>query len=82
MRLLGGLVLLEMHRVDEAARTLSGALKAADALLAPADKNVVVPQAGALALSGLAADTDRLLDAIAPHDRIGILAEARADRGW
>lgn len=32
--------------------------------------------------AGVAADTDRLLDVIASHDRTGILAEARADREW
>jgi hypothetical protein len=103
--------LLELNRVDEAARALSGVLTAAGALLALADRNVVALQARALALSGLAvatgdpgrareaaealtrlrtttsaggvaADTDRLLDVIASHDRIGILAEARADREW
>jgi hypothetical protein len=111
MPLLEGLALLELNRVDEAARALSGVLTAAGALLALADRNVVALQARALALSGLAvatgdpgrareaaealtrlrtttsaggvaADTDRLLDVIASHDRIGILAEARADREW
>ena len=56
-RLLEGLALLELHRVDEATRALSGALKAADMLLALADSNVVALQAQALALSGLAAAT-------------------------
>ena len=55
MRLLEGLALLELHRVDEAARALSGALTAADAPLALADRNVVALQAQAPALSGLAA---------------------------
>jgi hypothetical protein len=32
--------------------------------------------------AGVAADTGRLLDVIASHDRTGILAEARADREW
>ena len=111
MRLLEGLASLELHRVDEAVRALSGALTAADAPLALADRNVVALQAQALALSGLAAatgdpgraretakaltrlrtttsaagvaaDTSRLLDVIASHDRTGILAEARADGEW
>ena len=103
MRLLEGLALLELHRVDEGVRAFSDALTAADALLALADSNVAALQARALALSGLAAatgdparatqaveafarahaiisaagvaaDTRRLLDAIASHDRSGILA--------
>lgn len=35
-----------------------------------------------ISAAGVAADTGRLLDVIASHDRIGILAEARADREW
>jgi tetratricopeptide (TPR) repeat protein len=107
MRLLEGLALLELDRVDEGVRVFSDALRAADALLALADRNVAALRTRALALSGLAAasgdptrateaveafaradtviraagvvtDTHRLLDAIAAHDRTGILAEVRA----
>jgi len=107
MRLLEGLALLELHRVEESVRAFRDALTAADALLALADRNVAALQARALALSGLAAatgdparaaeaakafvararpiadaagvaaDTRRLLDAIASHDRSGILAGVR-----
>ena len=107
LRLLEGLALLELHRVEESMRAFSDAVTAADALLALADSNVAALQARALALSGLAAaagdparateaaeafarartvtsaagvaaDTRRLLDQIAGHDRSGILADVRA----
>jgi tetratricopeptide (TPR) repeat protein len=107
MRLLEGVALLELDRVDEAVRAFSEALRAADALLALADKNVAALRTRALAFSGLAAasgdsartaeaveafaradtvtkaegvvaDTHRLLDRIAAHDRTGLLAEVRA----
>ena len=106
VRLLEGLALLGLHRLEESVRAFTGALVAADALLAPEDRNVAALQARALALSGLAAvagdparaveageafvraravtsaagvaaDTRRLLDKIACHDRSGILAEIR-----
>jgi tetratricopeptide (TPR) repeat protein len=54
MNLLKGLALLELNRTDESALAFSGALAAAEALLALADRNVVVLEARALALSGLA----------------------------
>ena len=57
MRLLEGLALLELHRREESVRAFSGALAAADALLALADRNVAALQARALALAGLAAAT-------------------------
>ena len=57
MRLLEGLALLELHRVEESVRAFSDAVMAADALLALADRNVAALQARALALSGLAAAT-------------------------
>ena len=57
MRLLEGLALLELHRVDESVEAFSDAVTAADALLALADRNVAALQARALALSGLAAAT-------------------------
>ena len=57
MRLLEGLALLELHRVEESVRAFSDAVTAADALLALADSNVAALQARALALSGLAAAT-------------------------
>jgi tetratricopeptide (TPR) repeat protein len=107
IRLLEGLALLELQRVQESVRAFSDAITAADALLALADRNVAALQARALALSGLAvatgdpvrateavealaqayavtsaagvaADTRRLLDVIASHDRSGILAKVRA----
>ena len=107
IRLLEGLALLELHRLDESVRAFSDAVTAADALLALADRNVAALQVRALALSGLAAatgdparateavqafarahavtgaagvaaDTRRLLDEIASHDRSGVLAEVRA----
>ena len=55
MRLLEGLALLELHRLEESVRAFSDAVTAADALLALADSNVAALQARALALSGLAA---------------------------
>ena len=57
MRLLEGLALLELHRVEESVETFSDAVITADALLALADRNVAALQARALALSGLAAAT-------------------------
>ena len=57
MRLLEGLALLELHRVEESVETFSDAVTTADALLALADRNVAALQARALALSGLAAAT-------------------------
>ena len=57
MRLLEGVALLALDRVDEAVRAFSDALTAADALLALADSNVAALQARALALSGLAVAT-------------------------
>ena len=55
MRLLEGLALLELYRLDESVRAFGDAVVAADALLALADSNVSALQARALALSGLAA---------------------------
>ena len=107
LRLLEGLALLGLHRAEESVRAFSGALAAAGALLALADRNVAALQARALALAGLAvvsgdparateageafgradavtvaagvaADTRRLLDQIARHDRSAVLAEVRA----
>ncbi len=57
IRLLEGLALLGLHRREESVRAFSGALAAADALLALADRNVAALHARALALSGLAAAT-------------------------
>ena len=57
MRMLEGMALLELHRVEESVRAFSDAITAADALLALADRNVSALQARALALSGLAAAT-------------------------
>jgi tetratricopeptide (TPR) repeat protein len=60
MRLLEGVALLALHRVDEGTLAFSDALTAADALLALADSNVAALQSRALALSGLAAATGDL----------------------
>jgi tetratricopeptide (TPR) repeat protein len=57
IRLLEGLALLGLHRVEESVQVFSGALAAADALLALAGSNVAALQARALALAGLAAAT-------------------------
>ena len=54
MRLLEGLALLELDRIEESARAFNEAVTAADTLLALADRNVAALQARALALSGLA----------------------------
>jgi tetratricopeptide (TPR) repeat protein len=107
IRLLEGLALLELNRLEESVQAFSDAVAATDALLALAGNNVDMLQARALALSGLAAaaddptraaeaskafalahavtdaagvaaDTRRLLDRIARHDRSGILAGVRA----
>ena len=107
MRLLEGLALLGLHRLDESVQAFGDAVTAADALLALADRNVAALQARVLALSGLAAatgdparstqaaeafarapaitsaagvaaDTRRLLNAIASHDQSGLLAGVRA----
>jgi len=55
--LLEGLALLELHRIEEGVRAFTGAVTAADALLALEDRNVAALQVRALALSGLAAAT-------------------------
>ena len=55
--LLEGLALLELNRADESAHAFNGALTAADALLAHADRNVAALEARALALSGFAVVT-------------------------
>ena len=107
IRMLEGLALLELNRIEEGMRAFSQAVTAADALLALADRNVAALRARALALSGLAAatgdpaqateaeetfaqshavtsaagvaaDTRRLLDQIACHDRFSILNKVRA----
>jgi tetratricopeptide (TPR) repeat protein len=57
IRVLEGLALIELHRADQAVSAFTGALTAADALLALADSNVAALQARALALAGLAATT-------------------------
>jgi tetratricopeptide (TPR) repeat protein len=57
IRLLEGLALLGLHRLDDGVEAFSGAATTAEALLALADRNVDALQARALALSGLAAAT-------------------------
>jgi TPR repeat protein len=56
-RLLAGVALLGLHRLDEGVQALSDALKRADDLLAWVDSNVAALQVRALALSALAAAT-------------------------
>jgi tetratricopeptide (TPR) repeat protein len=104
MRLLEGLALLDLRRLEDSVRAFRDALVAADALLALADNNIAALHARGLALSGLAAaagdpvrareageaftlaravtsaagvtaDTRRLFNDIARHDRSGILSE-------
>ena len=60
MRLIEGLALLELDRLEESIRVFSNAVAAADALLALADSNIDALQTHALALSGLAAATGDL----------------------
>jgi hypothetical protein len=78
IQLLEGMALLGLNRTDEAAQAFTGALTAADALLALADSNV----------AGVAADTQRLLEMIAAHDQSAVLTELSAaqdpviDDGW
>jgi tetratricopeptide (TPR) repeat protein len=109
VRLLEGLTLLGLHHASEAVAAFTGAVTAADALLALADHNVAALQGRALALAGLAAatgdpahvteavqaftnaqavtsaagvtaDTQRLLELIAIHDRTGVLTGLSAAR--
>jgi tetratricopeptide (TPR) repeat protein len=56
-RLLEGLALLELRRVEESVRAFTDALTGADALLELADRNVAALRARALTLSGLAVAT-------------------------
>jgi tetratricopeptide (TPR) repeat protein len=56
-RLLEGLALLELHRLEESVPVFSDAITAADEILAVAERNVAALQARALALSGLAVAT-------------------------
>jgi tetratricopeptide (TPR) repeat protein len=64
LRLLEGLALLDLHRLQESVSAFSAAVTAADALLALADNNVAALQARALAVSGLAAATDSPAQAV------------------
>jgi tetratricopeptide (TPR) repeat protein len=64
LRLLEGLALLNLHRLQESVSAFSAAVTAADALLALADSNVAALQARALAVSGLAAATGSLAQAV------------------
>ncbi len=57
MRLLEGLSLLELHRIDEAVRAFGDSVTAADMLLALADGNIAALQVRPLGLSGLAVVT-------------------------
>lgn len=85
LRLLEGMALFELDRGDEALAAFTGAVAAADGLLALADRNVSALQARALALSGLAAATSdaaragEAADAFARADAVttaaGVVAE-------
>ena len=87
LRLLEGLALLELRRVDEAVRVFSAAVIAADELLVLADSSVIALQARALALSGVAVatgDPARAADAAEAFTRahavtraIGVVADSR-----
>jgi hypothetical protein len=70
-----GLALLELNRASEAVPAFTGALTAADALLALTDSNVAAIQARALALSGLAAATG---DPAHATEAVQVFARARA----
>lgn len=92
MRLLEGLALLELQRVDESTRALSGAITAADSLLALADRNVAALHIRALALSGLAVaagDPARFAEAGEAFARartvtsaVGVTADSRRMLDW
>ena len=58
LRLLEGVALLALGRVEESVRACTGAVTAAGALLALADRNIAALQVRALALSGLAVAAD------------------------
>jgi tetratricopeptide (TPR) repeat protein len=87
LRLLEGVALLELDRIDESLRAFTDAVTAADGLLALADHNVAASRARALALSGLAAATAdptraaAAMEAFAWADTVttaaGIVAESR-----
>ena len=72
MRLLEGLALLELDRIEESARAFNEAVTAADTLLAVADRNVAALQARALALSGLAAAVGDLALATEAGEALGL----------
>ena len=79
LRLLEGIALLELGRIDEGVRAFSEALTAADALLALADRNVAALHICALALSGLAAgtgDPTRATEAVAAIGRAQAVTSA------
>jgi hypothetical protein len=57
LRLLQGVALGQLQRVEEAVQAFSVALTNAETLLALAERNIAALQVGALALSGLAAAT-------------------------
>jgi len=75
LRLLEGLALLDLHRLEASVPAFSAAVTAANALLALADSNVAALQARALALSGLAAATGSPAQAV---DAEEAFARARA----
>ena len=54
LRMLEGLALLELHRLDESSRAFKDAIVAANGLLSLTERNVAALEARALALSGLA----------------------------
>jgi tetratricopeptide (TPR) repeat protein len=79
LRLLEALALLALDRVDDAVRAFSGALAAADALLALAGSNIAALQTRALALSGLAVaagDPARAGEAVQAFNRADAITTA------
>ena len=72
MRLLEGLALLELDRVEESAWAFNEAIRAAETLLALADRNVAALQARVLALTGLAAVVGDLALAAKAGEALGV----------
>jgi tetratricopeptide (TPR) repeat protein len=75
LRLLEGLALLELRRIDKAVPAFSDALNTADALLVLADRNMAALQARALAPCGL---TTATTDASQARDAARAIVRARA----
>jgi hypothetical protein len=79
IRLLEGLTLLELNRLEESVQAFSDAVAAADALLALATSNVDALEACALALTGLAVatgDPARAAEAEAAFTRVHAVTDS------